>query len=306
VQALYTDYLAMIEQEQPDVVSICTQTPQKCEAVLACAAAKVKAVVVEKAFATSMAEADAMLRACAESGTVVETHHPIRYSPLFRRIKALIDQGAIGELATIAVFAPGRLIHNTHTFDVVRYLGGDVSSVFAQLPALARNPTTINPFADTYDDCDGDALLRLASGGSAFINMSTAKNAVDGIEVRGSRGYLTAPFWLAGVLTLVQPRERAATAYGYHATAGRRAIKPVVWEERVPAWPDSAIANEASAIQRHLAELYQTLTTGAPSVSAGRDGAAALEVGLAAYHSAIARAPVTLPLDERRLRVINR
>jgi len=129
---------------------------------------------------------------------------------------------------------------------------------------------------------------------------------VDGIEVRGTRGYITAPFWLAGVLSLVQLRERPAAAYGYAAAARGRAIKPVVWEERPPAWPDSARANEASAIQRHLAELYQTLTAGVPSVSTGEDGAAALEIGLAAYHSALANSSVPLPLEERRLRVINR
>jgi predicted dehydrogenase len=59
VKALYTDFHQMLRAEKPDVVSVCTQSPEKAEVTVAAAEAGVKAIVVEKAMATSMAEADA-------------------------------------------------------------------------------------------------------------------------------------------------------------------------------------------------------------------------------------------------------
>jgi hypothetical protein len=64
--------------------------------------------------------------------------------------------------------------------------------------------------------------------------------------------------------------------------------------------------HDLSTTQRMLAELYESLTTGEPFVSTGRDGAAALEVGLACYASHLAGGPVKLPLVDRELRVPNR
>jgi hypothetical protein len=55
-----------------------------------------------------------------------------------------------------------------------------------------------------------------------------------------------------------------------------------------------------------LVELHDSLTTGAPFVSTGRDGAAALELGIACYASHLAGGPVKLPLADRTLRVPNR
>src|SRR5215210_6914985 len=46
VEALYPDVRTMLDQEGPDVVSVCTQSPEKPEVTLAAAEPDVKAVVV--------------------------------------------------------------------------------------------------------------------------------------------------------------------------------------------------------------------------------------------------------------------
>jgi hypothetical protein len=61
-----------------------------------------------------------------------------------------------------------------------------------------------------------------------------------------------------------------------------------------------------SPTQRMLVELHQSLSLGTPFISTGRDGAAALELGLACYVSHLAGGPVTLPLEDRSFRVPNR
>jgi predicted dehydrogenase len=306
VRALYTDYRRMLTAERPDVVSICTRSPEKCDAVLACAEAGVRAVIVEKAFATSMVEADAMLAACEQAGTFVAMHHPMRFSLMFRRLRQLTHDGSIGDLGAMTIYATGELIHGTHAFDLVRFLGGEVTAVLARVPDLQPAPGDADPFAATYPDLGGDAIFTLASGATAFLSMSTARPTVDGVEVRGSTGYVTAPIWIAGAMPLVRRRERASAEYGYGPRPDGRPVRPVTWDEVVPAWPDSAAADQTSAIQLLLRELHATLTTGAPFISTGRDGALALELGLAFYHSALAHVPVQVPLAERRLRVINR
>ena len=64
--------------------------------------------------------------------------------------------------------------------------------------------------------------------------------------------------------------------------------------------------HELSPTQRLLAELRETVLTGAPFVSTGRDGAAALELCIACYVSHLAGGPISIPLRDRGLRVPNR
>ena len=70
--------------------------------------------------------------------------------------------------------------------------------------------------------------------------------------------------------------------------------------------PIDAGPHTLSPTQRLLVELHDTLTTGAPFISTGRDGAAALELGLACSASHLAGGPAPLPLSDRTLRVPNR
>src|SRR5688572_7478053 len=78
VNALYTDFREMLRQEKPDVVSVCTQSPEKAEVAIAAAEAGVKAIIVEKAMATSMAEANAMIQAAEANGALLVVNHPSR------------------------------------------------------------------------------------------------------------------------------------------------------------------------------------------------------------------------------------
>src|SRR5262249_28528655 len=138
VRALYTDFRRMLREEKPDVVSVCTQSPEKAEVTIAAAEAGVKAIVVEKAMATSMAEADAMIAACERNGVFLAVNHPYRFSTAVRRTKVLIEAGAIGTLGVVATFTAGGVLHGgTHTFDLLRYWGGDVAQIAARMPRFA-------------------------------------------------------------------------------------------------------------------------------------------------------------------------
>lgn len=280
VRALYTDFRQLLRQERPDVVSVCTRSPEKAEVTIAAAEAGVRAIIVEKALATSMAEADAMLAACERHGAMLVVNHPYRFSPLARRAKALIAEGAIGEPGTVSAFASGGMMHvGTHTFDLLRFLAGDAVSVDARVPNYAPE-----------QDLPATGTLQFASGASGFFDHVYRVQA--GYEVRGTRGRvafssLVGDGWLDQVSLL-------------HPGTTRR------YPPRVTTTPLEGDAHDLSPTQRMLAELHATLTTGAPFISTGRDGAAALELGLACYASHLAGGPVALPLADRTLRVPNR
>lgn len=280
VRALYTDFRRLLAEERPDVVSVCTQSPEKAEVVVAAAEAGVRAIVVEKAMATSMAEADAMLAACERHGTTLVVNHPNRFSPLNRRAKALIDEGAIGRLGVLTAFAPAGMLHvGTHTFDMLRYWAGEVIAIDARVPNY-----------EPGRDLPAHGTLRFASGAIGFFDHT--QGAQSGYEARGTLGSIAASSFVGdGWLRRSEP----------FFSAGARP-----YPHRLTSEPLVAEPHTLSPTQRLLAELHDTLATGAPFVSTGRDGAAALELGLACYASHLAGGPVALPLAERALRVPNR
>ena len=280
VTALYSDFQTMLREEQPDVVSICTQSPEKAEITLAAAEAGVRAIVVEKAMATSMAEADAMIDACERHNVLLVVNHPNRFSPMNRQAKALIDGGAIGQPGTLTAHSVSGMLHvGTHTFDLMRYWLGDVVEITAHVPNYAPER-----------DLPATGVLQFANGATGFFDH------VHGVQpdyvVRGTTGSVVTSSSVGdGWLYQTAPLHRDA----------KRA-----YPSQITATPIGGEPHSMSMTQRLFAELHQSLATGVPSISTGRDGAAALELGLACYASHLAGGPITLPLADRNLRVPNR
>jgi predicted dehydrogenase len=281
VRALYADVRQLLREERPDVVSVCTQSPEKAEITIAAAEAGVKAIIVEKAMATSLAEADAMLAACTRHGVLLAVNHPNRFSPLNRRTKALIDAGAIGTLGTVVAHSVGGMLHvGTHTFDMLRYWAGEVVEVTARIPTYVPEK-----------DLPATGLLTFASGVTGFFDHS--HGLPPAYEARGATGYLTVSTLVGdGWLCRISPFYPEGTTRKY--------------PQRLTVEPIEAEPHTLSPTQRLLVELHQSLTTGAPFISTGQDGAAALELGLACHASHLAGGPVRLPLTDRTLRVPNR
>jgi len=301
IQALYTDFRQLLREEQPDVVSVCTQSPEKAEVTIAAAEAGAKAIIVEKALATSMAEADAMLAACKAHNVRLVVNHPYRFSPLVRQAKALVDQGTIGELTSVTVHAGGGMLHvGTHTFDLMRYFAGDAVELYANVPGYRA-----------AQDLPADGMVTFANGTTGLFTHSHREP--QSIEIRGKQGHITLSSMLGdGWLYRVVPTQPPAAKRQY--------------PERLTMEPITPEAHTLSMTQRLLAELADTLRTDTlrtdtlrtdtsrtgtlhtdrSFLSTGRDGAAALELGLACYASHLAGCAVKVPLTDRDLRVPNR
>ncbi len=68
----YTDYREMIEKEDLDIVSVATQPEPRTAIVIYAANHGIKAIYAEKAFAASLAEADAMVSEAYREGWEVK------------------------------------------------------------------------------------------------------------------------------------------------------------------------------------------------------------------------------------------
>lgn len=281
VKALYTDYRQMLAEEAPDVLSVCTQSPEKAAIAVAAAEAGVKAIIVEKAMATSMAEADAMIAACEANNVLLVVNHPYRFSPLVRRTKTLIAEGAIGDLTSVTVHAGGGMLHvGTHTFDMMRYWAGDAVAMTAQIPDYLPG-----------QDQPAVGMVTFANGMVGFFDHTHRDQ--QSLTVRGTRGYMTiSPLVGDGWLFQIEPTLPATVKRQY--------------PQRLTVQPIESGLHPRSITAQLLHEVHAALSHGHAICSSGHDGAAALELGIGCHAAHLAGHPVTLPLTDRALRVINR
>ncbi len=68
------------------------------------AASAGKHVLCEKPLAMNAVEAEGMIDACQRAGVLLMEAFMYRLHPLWRRVRALVDDGAVGELETIQAF----------------------------------------------------------------------------------------------------------------------------------------------------------------------------------------------------------
>jgi predicted dehydrogenase len=100
VPKAYEDYGQMLAEEPFDIVIVTSENAQHAEVVEACATAGAH-VCVEKPMAASFGDALRMARACRAAGTTLLVNWPLTWSPAARRVKKLIDQGAIGRVVEV-------------------------------------------------------------------------------------------------------------------------------------------------------------------------------------------------------------
>ncbi len=180
----YTDMREMVVAERPDAVSICTPTGLHRPFAEAAAAAGLH-VLLEKPMATTVADCDAIARACASAGVTLMLGLTHRFHRELREARRLIADGAIGQpmlahdVFTFGEHGPwpawyydrglsggGELMHDAvHMVDRLAWLvGSPVVEVYGRTTSYARG-------IEGVED-GGVAVLAFANGaiGSLFVN----------------------------------------------------------------------------------------------------------------------------------------
>ena len=100
----YADYKVMLAEAKPDIAAICARhIHEHRDMIVAAVGAGVKGIYIEKPFVRTSAEADEIVKLCAEKGVRLAIAHRNRYHPVVDVVKQLVTSGEIGELKEVRV-----------------------------------------------------------------------------------------------------------------------------------------------------------------------------------------------------------
>lgn len=103
---VFTDYRACLEKTKPDVVILCPAASKHGEWVKKVAPYRVH-IMVEKPFAASLREADAMIRAMPKGKTLM-INWPLQWVSSHRKAYELVEAGLIGDVVNVWHFGGNR------------------------------------------------------------------------------------------------------------------------------------------------------------------------------------------------------
>jgi len=136
----YADYRALLQEQKPDVVSICTWPHLHREMVEAAVAIGAKAIHCEKPMAPTWGDARAMHRAAEKAGVVMTFCHQRRFAPSFRAARDLVRGGAIGEVVRLEGYCSNMFDWGTHWFDMFHFFNEErpAAWVMAQIDVSSK------------------------------------------------------------------------------------------------------------------------------------------------------------------------
>ncbi len=194
---------ALLNDPAVDVITICTPSGQHAEQAIRAARAG-KHVLVEKPMALSEADADAMVKACADAGVLLGVCLQRRTEPLFRSIRDAVMAGDLGDITLASLVMPyyrseayyaqaawrgtwagdgGGVLMNQgiHLIDLLVWFLGDPEAIQAHAATLKRSVEVEDTVA---------ASLRFSGGTLATITATTTAEPGFPHELRlhGNRG----------------------------------------------------------------------------------------------------------------------
>lgn len=276
---LYTDYRAMLAQEKPNMVSVCTPDHLHADITIAAATSGAKAILCEKPIATTLADADRMIAAAEANNVLLSIEHTRRWSPIFLKARELIRSGEFGPLRSITAnmySLRSMLFRNgTHLLDMICFFADSAPAwVFAELEEGFDHFTEYKSDGghDPKTDPAASAYIHFANGVRAYYNSLK-------ITMPGSQ------FELVCDKARIEVSDRELSViHGMGHTEWARATLPV---------DDYMYTYQLAA----LAELIERLEQGGDLISPAREARKTLEIMLAMLKShELGNVRVNLPL----------
>lgn len=318
VNQLYADYREMLAKEQLDLVCVAPRYVDcHAEMVIACAEAGVKGVFCEKPLARTLAEADAILAACAKSETRLAVAHR-RANPYEWYGKKLVDEGRIGKVQRMVGRGKGDhraggqdlFVLGTHILDSMRYFAGaEVAWATGHVTQDGREVTA----TDAHEGDEGVGLLagNALHGYYVFENGITAQFESTPVPSSGSdqnaRWFGFEVYGTAGILSLRNSPNGELYLYrhgmwipGEDDPQWERILLDE-WETKPDGTPRSGTERMHESNRLIVEELIQAIEEDRDVVqaSSGHDARAALEMIMAVHESHRLQQRVTFPLENR-------
>ncbi|NRF95726.1 Gfo/Idh/MocA family oxidoreductase [Paenibacillus frigoriresistens] len=262
-----------------DAVIVTSENSHHREHVVAAAKAG-KHVLCEKPLATTAQDGQEMIDACLENGVLLQTAFPVRFHPAVIRAKQLIDEGKIGRVLAMKgtnhgqnpggwfidpAFSGGGAVldHTVHVVDLMRwFMNTEVKEVYAEIGNLISETP--------IDDC-GILSLEFENGVYATLDCSWSRNKAFPtwgdvtLEIVGTEGNISID----------------AFNQKLHLYSNEQGYKHKYWGDDMD---QGLIADFVASVRDGKKEAFIT----------GEDGLRAVEVAIAAYHSAQVCAPVAI------------
>ena len=200
------DAAQMLKDTSPDVVCFCTLPSLRLGLIRAGADAGVQLVAYEKPMAASTNEALSIMQVLREAGCRSVVSHQHRYGEHYRRVKEIVDSGAIGRVHTVYGHATGWMLHMmTHLIDYMRWYNG-----LAEAEWVVGQAAGTTKFADNHPSPDYVAgLIQFENGVRGIVECGEGAPDVPEVDywwrkarvsVQGTEGFaevLTGGGWRA-------------------------------------------------------------------------------------------------------------
>ena len=296
IAQLYGNYRRMIEEQQPDVVSICTTAPSHREMVNWIAKSGVRGILCEKPMALSVTDAAAMVKVCEEHSVCLALGHQMRSQLYNRQARVLIEQGAIGEPVFSRVICDGPLFTvGIHTLDVLRFLVGDIPIAWVLGQAELDDETSTPGFTA---DTTAIGYVRFRNGFTAlFEGGEAAAPRLHFVSIEGAEGVLETRFFGEPKARFRSQGETEWTPIGPLPEAGIPPLPPDTPAMPVQAVWDRDPPDEVYPFRLEMLDLIQSIEEGRQPRASGVQGLASFEACMALYESSRRGGVVRLPLE---------
>jgi len=268
---LYTDYMAMMEAESPEIVSVCLWPHLHAKAVCDILPFKPRAIHCEKPMDVHWDAALRMHRACKDDGVQLTINHQRRFNKPLLKAKSLLEEGAIGAILRMEAAWGNLFDSGTHWLDMLFHFNNDTLARWALGQIDIRGAHRV--FGALVEG-QGVVTFRFENGVRAtmFAGMDHEDLGCM-IRVIGEEGTLEI---LPGQPWL---RIRRLSAPGWREIDTGETI------------------HDDAAIGRGIVDLLDCLETGRTPLLSSDHAIRATEIIFAAYESSRRRARVDLPLE---------
>lgn len=199
----FDDYDKFLANAEMQIVCICSPSGMHFEHGSAAANAG-KHILVEKPIETNLEKADALIAACQKANVRLGVIFQSRFLEAVQAIKSAVDAGKLGKLiladayikwyrapeyyagswhGTTALDGGGALINQAiHTIDLLRWMAGEVDSVFAMKGALRY------PQIEGEDTLVGNIRFKNGALGAVVATTSVKPGFKRRLELSGENG----------------------------------------------------------------------------------------------------------------------
>lgn len=249
IEHRYSDHQKMLDEVQPDIVSVCTWNPTHMRLAMDAMEAGAQAVISEKPMGDDLGGPMDAVAMAEEKGCYFVVHHQTRFSDGHNAVKKLLAEGAIGAPVSARIESGGGLLNiGSHLVDNMRWCLGDPDWEFV-VGWIQRRTNRFE--RGSYAEEKTHALIRFAGGDEMTLTLDME----DGVKNQNHQ--FTGP---DGIVSFTREGAVLLNADGLHEPL---AIEQPGYLEELLAWMDGGpvhrnVASQALQAQQILMAIYES------------------------------------------------